>query len=134
MEDLIKHVEKKYSKDKTPEFSVGDTVKVFTKFAEGDRIRKQLFKGIVIAERGIGIRRVFTVRKISSGEGVEKIFPIHSDSIEKVEVIRRGDVRRAKLYYLKKRIGKKATRVKGKITSKVEKKEDNNREETNQAG
>ena len=91
MENLIKHVGKKYSKEKIPEFSVGDTVKVFTKFSEGDRIRKQSFEGIVIAKRGSGIRQSFTVRKISYGEGVEKIFPIHSDSVEKVEVIRRGD-------------------------------------------
>jgi len=134
MENLIKHVEKKYSKDKTPEFSVGDTVKVFTKFAEGDRIRKQSFEGIVISKRGTGIRQNFTVRKISYSEGVEKIFPIHSDSVEKVEVIRRGDVRRAKLYYLKKRIGKKATRVKEKITFTANKKENNNREKSNQTG
>ena len=106
MENLIKYVEKKYSKDKTSEFSVGDTVKVFIKFQEGDRIRKQSFEGIVISKRGTGIRQNFTVRKISYSEGVEKIFPIHSESVEKVEIIRRGDVRRAKLYYLKKRIGK----------------------------
>ena len=134
MENLIKYVEKKYSKDKTSEFSVGDTVKVFIKFQEGDRIRKQSFEGIVISKRGTGIRQNFTVRKISYSEGVEKIFPIHSESVEKVEIIRRGDVRRAKLYYLKKRIGKKATRVKEKITFTANKKENNNREKTNPTG
>ncbi|MDP8234289.1 MAG: 50S ribosomal protein L19 [Candidatus Saelkia tenebricola] len=133
MEDLIKHVEKKYSKDKDKlsKFAVGDTVKVFTKFQEGDRLRKQLFEGIVIAKSGAGVRASFTVRKISYGEGVEKIFLIHSESIEKVEVIRYGDVKKAKLYYLKGRVGKRATRVKEKITAKPKKKVQGNRKAAN---
>jgi len=120
MEDPIKYVEAKYSKKQIPNFSVGDTVKVHTKFQEGDRIRTQIFEGIVIAKRGSGTRETFTVRKISYGEGVERVFPLQSPFIEKIEVIKRGDVRRAKLYYLRERVGKKATRVKEKIFVKGE--------------
>lgn len=120
MEELIKEVENKYSKNDIPQFSPGDTVKVYTKFQEGDRIRTQIFEGIVIAKRGAGIKQTFTVRKISYGEGVEKIFPLHSPFIEKVEVVRRGEVRRAKLYYLRGRVGKRATRVKEKIVPRIE--------------
>lgn len=128
MEDLIKYLEGKYIKKQFPNFSVGDTVKVYTKFQEGDRVRTQVFEGIVIARRGSGTRETFTVRKISYGEGVERVFPLQSPSIERIEVIKRGDVRRAKLYYLRERIGKKATRVKEKIFVKEE---SENREETN---
>jgi large subunit ribosomal protein L19 len=127
MEDLIKYVEEKYTKKQIPNFSVGDTVKVYIKFQEGDRVRTQVFEGIVIARRGSGTRETFTVRKISYGEGVERVFPLQSPSIEKIEVIKRGDVRRAKLYYLRERVGKKATKVKEKIFVKEE---SENREET----
>jgi large subunit ribosomal protein L19 len=118
MADIIKAVEKKYSKKKLPEFNVGDTVKVHIKIEEGDRKRKQIFEGVVISLGGSGIGRSFTVRKISYGEGVEKVFPLHSPVVEKVDIVRKGDVRKAKLYYLRARIGKKATRVKEKIVAK----------------
>ena len=115
MTDIIKKVEEKYSKKKLPEFNVGDTVKVYIKIQEGERSRKQIFEGIVISIAGSGIGRSFTVRKISYGEGVEKVFPLHAPTVEKVDVVRRGDVKKAKLYYLRERVGKKATRVKEKI-------------------
>ncbi|HDI45890.1 MAG TPA: 50S ribosomal protein L19 [Candidatus Omnitrophica bacterium] len=137
MDDLISYVEKKYSKKGLPDFNVGDTVKVYTQFQEGDRTRTQIFEGIVIARKGSGTRETFTVRKISYGEGVEKIFPIHSPAVVKVEVLRRGDVKRAKLYYLRERIGKKATKVREKIVSvktKKDKSENKHREETSEEG
>ena len=115
MQELIKHLEKKYSKEKLPQFSVGDTVKVYTKFREAERVRTQIFEGIVIAKRGSGTSQTFRVRKISYGEGVEKVFPLHSPLVEKVKIVKYGSVRRAKLYYLRKRIGKKATRVREKV-------------------
>ncbi len=115
MTDIIKKVEEKYSKKKLPEFNVGDTVKVYIKIQEGERSRKQIFEGIVLSISGSGIGRSFTVRKISYGEGVEKVFPLHAPTVEKVDVVRRGDVKKAKLYYLRERVGKKATRVKEKI-------------------
>lgn len=90
-----------------PEFNVGDTVKVLTRIKEEEKTRIQAFEGIVIRKRGKGVSETFTVRRISYGEGVERIFPIHSPSIHRVEVIRRGKVRRAKLYYLRKKVGKK---------------------------
>lgn len=120
MDELINEAEKKYLKEKISEFSIGDTVKVYTKFQDADRIRTQIFEGVVISRRGSGIREAFTVRKISYGEGVEKVYPLHSPFIEKIEVIKKGDVRRAKLYYLRGRVGKKATRVKEKLVSKSE--------------
>lgn len=96
-----------------PDFDPGDTVKVYFKVLEGGKERIQPFQGIVIAMQGSGLRATFTVRKLSYGIGVERIFPIHSPKIQKLEVITKGDVRRAKLYYLRKRVGKKA-RVKEK--------------------
>ncbi len=117
MKDIIKKVEEKYSKEKLPKFNVGDTVKVHIKIQEGDRSRKQIFEGIVISLSGAGIGRSFTVRKISYGEGVEKVFPLHSPVVEKVDIVRKGDVKKSKLYYLRERVGKKATRVKEKIGS-----------------
>jgi large subunit ribosomal protein L19 len=136
MDELISYVEKKFQKKEIPDFKVGDTVKVYTQFKEGDRIRTQIFEGIVISRRGSGIKETFTVRKISYGEGVEKVFPIHSPAVVKVEVTRRGDVKRAKLYYLRGRVGKKATRVKEKIVTVKSKKEsgNKNREEAPQEG
>jgi len=93
-------------------FNVGDSVRVHTKVVEGDKERIQIFSGVVIGKRGGGINETFTVRRISYGEGVERIFPLHSPRVEKIEVERQGDVRRAKLTYLRKRIGKGATLVK----------------------
>jgi len=95
-------------------FNVGDSVRVHTKVVEGDKERIQIFSGVVIGKRGGGINETFTVRRISYGEGVERIFPLHSPRVEKIEVERHGDVRRAKLTYLRKRIGKGATLVKEK--------------------
>jgi large subunit ribosomal protein L19 len=92
-------------------FKVGDTIKVYSRIKEADRERVQMFSGIVINKQGRGIAETFTVRRISYGEGVERIFPLHSPFIQKVEVERAGNVHRAKLYYLRKRIGKTATKV-----------------------
>ena len=92
-------------------FKVGDTIKVFSRIKEADRERVQMFSGIVINKQGRGIAETFTVRRISYGEGVERIFPTHSPFIQKIEVERAGNVHRAKLYYLRKRIGKTATKV-----------------------
>jgi large subunit ribosomal protein L19 len=104
-----------YRKDST-NFSVGDTVRVHTKVVEGDKERIQIFTGVVIGRRGHGLNSTFTVRRISYGEGVERVFPVHSPRVDKVEVERKGSVRRAKLTYLRKRIGKGATAVKEKET------------------
>ena len=100
-----------YRKD-AANFAVGDSVKVHTKVVEGDKERIQIFAGLVIGKRGGGLNETFTVRRISYGEGVERIFPIHSPRVDKIEVERHGQVRRAKLTYLRKRIGKGATLVK----------------------
>jgi large subunit ribosomal protein L19 len=102
-----------YRKD-SANFAVGDTVRVHTKVVEGDKERIQIFTGVVIGRRGHGLNSTFTVRRISYGEGVERVFPVHSPRVEKVEVERQGAVRRAKLTYLRKRIGKGATAVKEK--------------------
>ncbi|MEO1060069.1 MAG: 50S ribosomal protein L19 [Actinomycetota bacterium] len=100
-------------RDDVPDFDAGDTLKVHVKVIEGNRQRVQVFQGIVIARRGSGVGESFTVRKVSFGVGVERTFPIHSPNIEKIEVVTKGDVRRAKLYYLRDRVGK-AARVKEK--------------------
>ena len=94
------------------DFGVGDSVRVHTKVVEGDKERIQIFSGVVIGRRGHGLNETFTVRRISYGEGVERVFPLHSPRVDKVEVERRGSVRRAKLTYLRKRLGKGATLVK----------------------
>lgn len=107
MNDL-KIVENAQLRDDIPEFRPGDTVKVHVRVVEGGRERVQVFEGVVIARNGGGLRESFTVRKISFGVGVERVFPIHAPIIDKVEVVRRGDVRRAKLYYLRDRVGKSA--------------------------
>ena len=99
-------------------FGVGDTVRVHTKVVEGDKERIQVFAGIVIGRRGRGLNENFTVRRISYGEGVERVFPVNSPRVEKIEVERQGKVRRAKLTYLRKRIGKGATAVKEKETNR----------------
>lgn len=105
----LQDVERSYLREDTvPEFRAGDTVRVHVRVVEGDKSRIQVFQGVVIARRGGGTRETFTVRKISSGIGVERIFPLHSPNVDKVEVVRRGKVRRAKLYYLRGRRGKAA--------------------------
>ena len=106
--DIIKAIEQENLNPNAPVFSVGDTVKVFFKVIEGNKERIQAYEGIVIARKHGGLRETFTVRRISSGIGVERTFPVHSPKIGKVEVLRRGRVRRAKLYYLRKRTGKAA--------------------------
>ncbi len=95
-------------RDDIPEFGPGDTVKVHVRVVEGNRERVQVFEGVVIARSGSGVRETFTVRKVSFGVGVERTFPVHAPTVAKVEVSKRGDVRRAKLYYLRDRVGKKA--------------------------
>ena len=106
--DLLKQVSDSSLKSELPEFSVGDTVKVDVQIKEGNRERIQVFEGTVIARKGSGLAETFTVRKISYGCGVERIFPVHSPSVKGVKVVRRGKVRRAKLYYLRDRVGKAA--------------------------
>ncbi len=101
-------VEKSRLRDDIPEFRPGDSVKVHVRVVEGSRSRIQVFEGVVIARKGGGLRETFTVRKVSFGVGVERTFPVHSPVIDKIEVSRRGAVRRAKLYYLRDRVGKKA--------------------------
>ncbi len=111
----IKLVEAKFTGKEIPKFNVGDTVKVLTRIQdEGDKTRLHPFEGIVIARKGAGIRRVFTVRKISAGEGIERVFPVYSPLIERIEIIRSGKVKRAKLYYLRGMVGKRATKIKSK--------------------
>jgi len=111
--DLIRVVEEPYLKKETPEFSPGDTVKVYVKVQEGDKERLQAFEGVVIRRRGGGARLTFTVRKVSYGVGVERTFLLHSPLLERIVVVRKGSVRRAKLYYLRFLKGK-AARVKRK--------------------
>ncbi len=106
--DLLKEVEKRNMKEGVPHFSPGDTVRVYVKVIEGNRERTQAFEGVVIRRQGSGTRETFTVRRVSFGIGVERIFPVHSPSIDKIEIIRKGKVRRAKLYFLRKRKGKSA--------------------------
>ena len=101
-------------KTEVPQFGIGDTVKVYVRITEGEKQRIQLFEGTVIARKGGGISETFTVRRVSYGVGVEKTFPIHSPNVQSVEVVRRGKVRRAKLYYLRDKVGKNA-KVKEKI-------------------
>src|ERR1700751_1971564 len=109
---LDKIESEQFRKDYSANFGVGDSVRVHTKVVEGDKERIQIFSGVVIGRRGHGINQTFTVRRISYGEGVERVFPVHSPRVEKVEVERKGSVRRAKLTYLRKRLGKGATLVK----------------------
>ena len=106
--DLIKSITQEYEKTDIPEFSVGDTVRVSIKVKEGNKERIQVFEGFVLKRQNGGISESFTVRKISSGVGVEKTFPLHSPRIEKIELVRKGDVRRAKLNYMRSRTGKAA--------------------------
>ena len=106
--NIIDEIEKEQMKKDIPLFNVGDTVKVYLNIIEGEKERIQVAEGAVIARKGGGIRETFKIRKVSYGIGVERTFPLHSPRIEKIEVIRKGQVRRAKLYYLRKRKGKKA--------------------------
>ncbi|MCR5591548.1 MAG: 50S ribosomal protein L19 [Lachnospiraceae bacterium] len=108
MNDIIREIEQEQLRETVPEFSVGDTVKVYGKIKEGNRERIQVFEGTVIKRQGGSNRETFTVRKNSNGVGVEKTWPLHSPNVEKVEVVRRGKVRRAKLFYLRQRSGKSA--------------------------
>ncbi len=108
MNDIIKSIEAAQMKAEVPQFRVGDTVKVYGKIKEGNRERIQVFEGIVMKVQGGSVRATFTVRKNSNGVGVEKTWPLHSPSVEKVEVVRHGKVRRAKLNYLRGRVGKSA--------------------------
>ena len=106
--EIIKAIEQEQLKSDLPKFSAGDTVKVHIRVKEGKRERIQIFEGVVLKRQNGGVRETFTVRKISFGVGVEKIFPVHSPSIEKIEVTRKGKVRKAKLNYLRDRVGKAA--------------------------
>lgn len=112
--NIIEQLEKEQLRTDLPNFASGDTVKVQIKVKEGDKERLQAFEGVVIAKRNRGINSAFTVRKISNGEGVERVFQTHSPIIASLQVLRRGDVRRAKLYYLRQRSGKSA-RIKEKL-------------------
>ncbi len=109
--NVMEKLEKDNMRTDLVSFKVGDTVRVHSRIKEGDRERVQVFSGIVINRQGKGIAQTFTVRRISYGEGVERVYPVHSPFIQKIEVEREGKARRAKLYYLRKRIGKTATKV-----------------------
>ena len=114
MNEIIKKIEDAQLKEAVDAFNVGDTVKVYAKIKEGNRERIQVFEGIVLKRQGGGVKETFTVRKTSGGIGVEKTWPLHSPTVEKIEVVRKGKVRRAKLNYLRQRVGKKA-KVKERI-------------------
>ncbi len=110
--DIIRKIEQEQLKEDVADFNVGDTVKVHCRVVEGGKERVQIFAGLVIAKGGSSINAAFTVRKISYGEGVERVFPVHTPRIAKIEVTNRGKVRRAKLHYLRERVGKRALLVK----------------------
>ncbi len=109
--DIVKQIEQRHMKQELPEFRIGDTVDVHVRLKEGEKERIQVFTGTVISRKGSGTREAFTVRRLVAGEGVERTFPIHSPSIADIKVTRRGKVRRAKLYYLRDKVGK-STKVK----------------------
>ena len=117
--DIIKSIEHEQLKNKIPELNIGDTVKVHVRIKEGNKERIQVFEGIIIKKQGGGVNATFTVRRISYGVGVEKTFMVHSPMVEKVELVRVGKARRAKLYYLRDRIGK-AAKTKEKIGARIE--------------
>jgi len=106
--DLINNIESEYLKADLPDFKSGDTVKVNVKVIEGNRERIQTFEGVIIAANGAGVNKTITVRKLSFGVGVERIFPVHAPIVDSIEVVRKGKVRRSKLYYLRDRVGKSA--------------------------
>ena len=112
--DVIQKIEQEQLKEDVADFNVGDSVKVHTLVREGNKERVQIFAGLVIAKRGSSVNSAFTVRKISYGEGVERVFQLHSPRVSKIEVTNRGKVRRAKLHYLRGRVGKRALQVKGR--------------------
>jgi large subunit ribosomal protein L19 len=113
--DKLKQMEKEYTSKEITAFGVGDTVRVLVKLPEGpDKIRLHPFEGVVIAKKGSGSRASFTVRKVSYGEGIERVFPLYSPTIERIELIRSGKVKRAKLYYLRGKVGKRATKIEAK--------------------
>lgn len=112
--DILRAIEAEQLKNDLPSFNIGDTVKVHVKVKEGTRERIQMFEGVVIKRQNGGLRETFTVRRVAYGVGVEKTFPVHSPMIDKIEVVRRGKVRRAKLYYLRDRVGK-AAKIKERI-------------------
>ena len=118
MKELLEIVERAHMRTDRPDFRPGDTISVQVKVMEGSRERLQAFEGVVIARRNRGINSSFTVRKISHGEGVERVFPLHSPLVDRIEVKRRGDVRRAKLYYLRDRRGK-AARIRERLVQRV---------------
>jgi large subunit ribosomal protein L19 len=118
MSSIIEKIESEQFKKDVPAFRVGDTVKVHTRVIEGDKERVQVYSGIVIGRKGTGLNSNFTVRRVSYGEGVERVFPLHSPRIAKIEIERKGEVRRAKLNYLRSRKGKSATTVKEKTATK----------------
>jgi len=120
MHKLIKELEQEQMKESVPSFNIGDTVRVHAKIVEGTKERIQVFEGVVFKRQGGGLRETFTVRRLSYGVGVEKTWPIHSPRVDRVEVVRRGIVRRAKLFYLRDRIGK-AAKVKEAIFTKAKK-------------
>ena len=115
MRPAVREIEKTALKDKVPDFKIGDTVRVEVEIVEGDRTRTQPFEGVVIARKGSGPRETLTVRRIASGVGVERTFPLHSPRLAGLKVVRRGEVRRAKLYYLRRKVGKKARVKEGRI-------------------
>jgi len=119
--DMIKKLEQAQLKDEVPTFNIGDTVRVHAKIVEGAKERIQVFEGVVLKRQNGGVRETFTVRRLSSGIGVEKTWPLHSPRVDKVEVVRRGVVRRAKLFYLRDRVGK-AAKVKEAIFARPKKK------------
>ncbi len=112
--DALKMISESSMRKEIPEINIGDTVKVHVKIVEGDKSRIQVFEGTVIAKKHGGISETFTVRRVAHGCGIERVFPVHSPSVDKVEIVRRGKVRRAKLYYLRDRVGK-AAKVKENI-------------------
>jgi len=118
MNEIIKAIEKEQMKSDVAPFKVGDTVRVYIKLVEGTRERLQMFEGIVLKRQNGGVRETFTVRRLSYGVGVEKTWPLHSPNVERIEVVRRGVVRRAKLFYLRGRVGK-AAKVKEEIRRKA---------------
>ena len=119
MSEVIKAIEKEQMKESVAQFKVGDTVRVYIKLVEGARERLQMFEGVVLKRQNGGARETFTVRRLSYGVGVEKTWPLHSPSIERIEVVRKGVVRRAKLFYLRGRVGK-AAKVKEEIRKKAQ--------------
>lgn len=114
---VVREESKKYLKQNVEPFNVGDTIRVYAKIVEGDKERIQGFEGIVIARKGGGVSETFTVRKIVQDIGVERIFPLHSPKVDRIKVIRRGQVRRAKLYYMRGRIGSRATKIQEKVAA-----------------